>query len=492
MLCCISAKAQGPLADARTLIAEQQAKLGASPGVVLLDRPARLEGEVTLSPGHGLRIAAPLTVGKATVHLAGHNEVRCEAEISVDNATDLFVADGATDLSVRGCEVNVHGQPGGYLLTSTRGTRVVEAGNHVVNMALFNTHNGGGAASQTTDVTITDNSTELHGNARPIGVYLLYVLRGVVANNRFMGTGHGIQWWGGDGNIGWHGADEVKYAGFLSITGNECFDAGGSCVWGSMGVNVTVTGNTAENCGDVCFDTEGGVHNLFSGNVARGCASGCYSVQMESRDAVFTGNFAYADAKSPTAALVLIKHHSENPAPHQNLTITGNTLSCGSLCTALYTEGEAGLDFANNTLVNGLIHFANYTGTVRVRGNSMRFTVPLGGAAISGPAVAWGNTSFIEDNTVLYAGAVPDPKNACIVQSWSDFNNVDEMHITRNTCVGFGTGILTETAGGNPGAPRATWIVSGNQFSRVPESQQIVHRHTSGNETYIAQPAGTP
>ena len=302
--CAAPCLAQAPLADARLLISQQQAKLGAAPGVIVLDTPARLEGDVTLGLGQSLRLNAPLSVGKSTIHLSGHNEVRCEAEVSVDNATELFVADGATDLSVRGCDVTVRGQPGGTLLTATRSSRVVETGNHVVNMALFNTHNGGGTASQTTDVTISENSAELHGGARPIGVYLLYVLRGVIANNRFMGTGHGIEWWGGDGNLGWHGAAEVKYAGFLSITGNECFDAGGACVWGSMGTNITVTGNTAENCGDVCFDTEGGVRNLFSGNVARGCASGCYSVQMESEDIVFTGNYAYADAKSPTAALV--------------------------------------------------------------------------------------------------------------------------------------------------------------------------------------------
>ncbi len=486
----VPAVAQGSLADARAIIAARQAELGAAAGMIVLDKPTRLDGDVTLAPGHGLRIAAPLSVGRSTVHLAGHNEVRCEADISVDNATELFVADAATDVSVRGCDVTVKGQPGGTLLTATRAVRVVEAGNHVINLALFNTHNGGGAASQTTDVSITDNSTELHG-ARPIGVYLLYVLRGVVANNRFMGTGHGVQWWGGDGNLGWHGAAEVKYAGFLSITGNECYDAGGACVWGSMGENVTVTGNTAEGCGDVCFDTEGGVRNLFSGNVARGCASGCYSVQMESEDVVFSSNFAYADTKYPTAALFLIKHHNENPAPHANLTVTGNTLSCGTLCMAFYTEGEAGLDLSHNTLVNGLIHFANYTGEVRVSGNSLRFTVPLGEPAISGPSLAGANTSFIENNTLMDQAA-PNPKSVCIAQGWSDYNSTDEMRITDNTCVGFGIGIATETAGQNPGAPRATWVIGGNRFSRVPESQQIVHRKTSGNETYLAQPVAAP
>ena len=483
-------RGQMPLADARASIAEQQAKLGNGPGVVVLDRPSRLEGEVTLAAGHGLRVAAPLSVGHTTVHLAGHNEVRCEAEIRVDNAVDLFVADGATDVSVRGCDVTVTGQPGGYLLTATRAERVVESGNHVVDMALFNTHNQGGPGNQTTDVTITGNSTEMHGNARLIGVYLMYVLRGVVANNRFMGTGHGVEWWGGDGNVGWHGAAAVNLAGYLSITGNECYDAGGACIWGSMGLNVSVTGNVAENCGDVCFDTEGGVHNLFSGNVARGCAAGCYSVQMESADAVFTGNFAYADAKSPTLALVLIKHRNGNPAPHDNLTVTGNTLSCGTLCTAFYSEGEGGLDLSHNTVTNGKIVFANYTNSVHIGGNSLRFTVPLGAAAaLQGPALFNGHTSVIEGNVLLDEAGASDPKSVCIVQAWSDDNNSDEMRISRNTCIGFDIGVLTETAGHNAGAPRATWVILGNDFSRVPGTQQVVHRKTSGNEIYTAQPS---
>ena len=78
-----------------------------------------------------------------------------------------------------------------------------------------------------------------------------------------------------------------------------------------MGFNVTVSGNSADICSDVCFDTEGGVRNLFTGNVAQACGNGCYSVQMESVDAVFSGNFAYADMKGPALALVLIKHRTQ-------------------------------------------------------------------------------------------------------------------------------------------------------------------------------------
>lgn len=484
----LSSVAQAPLQDALQVLKAQQQRMAGAPGVLVLDKPARLDGDLTLTAGQALRIEAPLYVGKATVHLAGQNAVLCEAPLTVDDATDLFVADGADDLSVRDCDVTVKGRVGGYLLTATRSARVIASGNHLVNMALFNTHNLGGPASQTLDVSLNGNSSVFTRGQGPIGVYLLYVLRATVANNRFVGTGHGVQWWGGDGNLGWNGAEAVTRAGDLSITGNQCYSAGGACVWGSMGFNVTVSGNSADLCSDVCFDTEGGVRNLFTGNVAQHCGSGCYSAQMETVDAVFSGNFAYADAQKPALALVLIKHRNGNPAPHANLTITGNTLSCGSLCTAIYSEGEGGLDLSHNTITNGVIHFANYTSSVAMIGNALRFSVPLGAeAAVSGPAMAGGHTSVIQDNVLLDEATEPSGKNACLSQGWSDDNNSDEMRIVRNTCIGFALGIVTETNGHNAGAPRATWVLEDNQFSQVPAAAQLIHRKRSGNEVYNAR-----
>ncbi len=484
----MTVQAQAGLVDARAAIEQADARLGAQPGTVVLDRPARLEGQVTLRAGHGLRIEAPLSVGAATIRLSGHNDVRCEAPLTADHGVDLFVADGVTDLSVRGCDVTVPAPGGGYLLTASRAVRVTETDNHLVNMALFNTHNSGGPANQTTDVSVTGNSTDFTGPAGPIGVYLLYVLRATVTGNRFRGTGHGVQWWGGDGNIGWRGAAAVTFAGDLSITGNECYQAGGACVWGSMGFNVTVSGNSADFCSDVCFDTEGGVRNIFTGNVARDCHAGCYSAQFQTEDVVFSGNLAYADTKMPALALVLIKHQNGNPNRHVNLTVTGNTLTCASVCTALYSEGEDGLDFSHNTITNGVVSMVNYTQSVRIRGNEMRFTLPLGRqAAISGPSLFNGHTSEIEGNSVLNEAQGIDAQASCIGQAWTDDNNTDEMRLVRNTCVGFPVGIITETAGHNGGAPHAVWFLEGNHFSGVPAASQIVHRHTSGNEVYTAE-----
>ncbi len=481
--------ALGQVPDAAAAIHQQEAHLGTGPGTVVLDHASRLETAVTLGARHGLLIQAPLSLGGgAAVRLMGGNEVRCAAPVTADKGLNLFVAEGVSDVAVHGCAVTVQGAPGGVLLTAKNAQRVVATGNQLVNMAIFTTGNTGGPQSQTTDVTLTGNSTTFPKGGGPIGIYLTYVLGATVTGNHFQGTGHGIEWWGGDANAGWHSAAKVNGAGKMSISGNQCLNAGGACVWGSMGVDIKVTGNTATGCGDVCFDTEGGVRTLFTGNKAQACGNGCYAAEFESEDATFSGNSGYADAKSPALALVLIKHPSGRPSNHVRLTVTGNTLTCGDLCTALYSEGEDGFLFANNTLTNGVLQFVNYTNDVTIGANTLRFTVTPGAkAAISGPTLSGGHKSEISDNRISNEGSAP-AGTTCISQSWSDYNSADQMRLVGNTCTGFGTGISTVTNGGNPGAPRAMWYLGGNQFSGTAQAQELVHRRAQGNESYVSGP----
>lgn len=480
--------AQAPLADATQIIQVADAKLGSTSGTVVLDRPARLGSTVTLGAGHALQIAAPLSFGNASIHLAGHNDVRCTAPISVENGVELFIAEGVTDVSVHGCNVHVTGRPGGYLLTATRSARVSVADNHLLNLAIFNTHNIGGPNSRSTDVTVTGNSTVFDHVSGPIGIYLLYVVGGTVSGNHLEGTGHGVQWWGGDANEGWHGVGAVNSAGKLTITHNDCKNAGGACVWGSDGFDINVSDNTADFCSDVCFDTEGGVRTVFTGNTARRCTNGCLAAEFESQDAVFQGNTAIADGLVPEGPLVLIKHPSGRVPNHVNLVVSGNTLSCTKLCAALYSEGEDGFTFSKNTITNGFLQFINYTNNVTISNNSLRFNVPVGTASgISGPSLANGHHSEISGNQILAQAGNNGPAS-CIGQGWSDYNNTDEMRIMGNTCAGFRTGIVTATGGGNPGAPHAVWILSGNHFTDIPSAQQVVHQHSGGNEIYTDKP----
>ena len=479
---------QEPLADAAQLIQQADAKLGSTSGAVVLDHPARLDRTITLGIGHSLRIAAPLTIGNASIRLSGHNEVRCTAALTAENGVDLFLADGVTDIGVKGCSVNVKGRPGGYLLTATRTARVNVSDNHLTNMAIFNTHNIGGPDSRSNDVSITGNSTVFTHVSGPIGIYLLYVVGGTVSGNHLEGTGHGIQWWGGDANEGWPGVAAVNSAGNLLVTRNDCKNAGGACVWGSDGFDITVSNNTADTCSDVCFDTEGGVRTVFTGNTARRCANGCLAAEFESQNAVFQGNTASADGQIPEGPLVLIKHPSGRIPNHVNLVVSGNTLVCTKLCAALYSEGEDGFTFSKNVITNGFLEFINYTNNVSIADNTLHFNVPVGTAAgIGGPSLFNGHHSEISGNQIV-AQAGTDGDAACIGQGWSDYNNTDEMRITGNTCAGFRMGIVTETGGGNPGAPRAVWVLSGNHFTDIPAAQQIVHQHSSGNETYTSTP----
>ncbi len=479
--------AQAPLADAAKLIAAGEAVLGAKPGEITLRQPSRLAGTLTLGAGHSLHIAAPLTVSSGSIQLAGGNEVACTAPIQVESATDLFVADGAADLNLHDCDVTVTGRSGGYFLTATRSARVTMANNHLIKAAIFNTHNSGVGGSQTTDVTLTGNSTIFPPGTGPIGIYLLYVLRGTITGNHLEGTGHGIEWWGGDANEGWHGFDAVTGTGQLNISGNTCKVPGGACVWGSDGADITVKNNTTDTCSDVCFDTEGGVRTTFTGNAAKGCANGCYAVEFESKDIVFSGNTA-SDEGAPGHVVVLIKHPSGRGPSHENLSVTGNNFTCATLCPALYTEGEDGFTFANNTITNGFLQGINYTNNVLIRGNTLRFTVAVGPLpAILGPALANGHHSEISGNTVVAQAGVKGDV-ACIAQGWSDNNNTDEMRITGNTCTGFRYGISTATGGSNPGAPHAVWLLRGNHFSGIAAANQIVHQHSSGNESYTSVP----
>ena len=483
-----SLRAQATPADAAQRIQEAESKLGSAPGTVVLDRPARLDRTVTLGAGHALVIAAPFTVGNASIRLAGHNDVRCTAPITAENGVDLFLADGTTDVSVHGCNVKVTGRPGGYLLTATRTAHVHVADNQLLNIAIFNTHNTGGTDGRSTDVTLTGNSTIFKGARGPIGIYLLFVVGGNVSGNHLEGTGHGVEWWGGDANEGWPGVAAINSAGKLTITHNDCKDPGGACVWGSDGFDISVGQNTTDSCGDVCFDTEGGVRTNFTGNIARHCGNGCLAAEFESQDAVFTGNTAIADGTVPEGPLVLIKHPSGRVPNHVNLVVSGNTLVCTKLCSALYSEGEDGFTFSKNIITDGFLQFMNYTNNVAITDNTLRFQVPVGTASgIGGPTLSNGHHSEISGNQILAQAGV-DGDAPCIGQSWSDYNNADEMRITGNTCAGFRTGIATRIAGGNPGAPHAVWILSGNHFIGIPAAKQIVHEHKSGNESYTSTP----
>jgi hypothetical protein len=470
--------------DVSAWLTRQDAQLGTRHGTITLHDPGTLPHDVTLSPGHDLVLAAPLRIN-ATITLRGNNHISCRAPIEAQQPRNLFQAQSVTGISITGCDVTQTGAAGGYLLAVKASAHITVERNRLLNVNLFTTQDDTG---HTTDVSIADNIVRFPANNGFIGVYLIRTLRAAVTGNTLEGLGHGVQWWGGDANGGWHGPQSVVDAGELTITGNYCRTIAGSCVWGSMGYNVNVSGNTDDGCGDVCFDVEGGVNNVFTHNQASNCGFGCYAAEFESVGTVFRNNQA---TTTPGHNLVLLKHGPQNPYNHTNLRIENNVFTCPQLCVALYTEGDDGLFFSGNTVTNASITSVNYHHDFTVTGNTFLFTVDPGqSAAIAGPALFQHHTSVISHNTITDRAAV-DPATVCIAQSWSDFNDTDTMTIMGNSCSGFTRGIITATGGANPGAPRAVWAISGNHVDHAAAGKAYQHVRMSGNEDYTFTPDNT-
>jgi len=465
--------------DVSAWIAQQDSALGARPGTVVLTQAGVLSHDVRLGPGHNLRIAAPLEIGKGHLRLEGHNTVVCTAPVVVDVAEDVMLADGVSDLSVTGCEVRMKATGAGYLVSATRAARVTMRGNRLLDMGLFETQNHM-PRSETTDVTIEGNSVRFDRTPLAVGVLLEGVLGATITDNEFVQAINGVQWWGGDAHGGWRGPDSARGAGNFLMRGNHCTGTRDSCIWGSMGTNIVVDGNQDDGCGDVCFDVEGGTDVVFTHNAANHCGNGCYAAEFESEGAVFRSNQASGEAGH---VLVLIKHSPLNPYPHRNVWIDDNDLTCAQLCVGLYTQGDEGLRFTGNRLTNATVQAAVYHRDFAVLRNTFRFTVALGEQpAIAGPVLWRGSLSEIADNVVV--AETPQPGAVCIAQSWLDWRYSDTMRILRNRCTGLATGIVTATGGAGLWGARAEWVVAGNQVQGAAAGRSYLHARIAGREHY--------
>ncbi len=478
----------GPGLSARLAAADRA--LGTGPGTITVDRPGTLDAPVTLRKGHNLLLRTSVTWA-ATVRLEGGNSIRCAGPRAAVHANlpeyhfaastgMLLLASGAAGITVAGCR-----------FTSDSQAPVVLAGYPVSHLVMeSNTLSGvslaATSAGTSTDLAFRGNTVDFPAGGPKSGiaaVSLFYAKRVEVSGNHFSRVLHGVQWWGGDSGAAGAKLEQVTAAGEMRMTGNTCEAVGGSCLWGSMGYGITLTGNSAEGCGDVCFDTEGGRDTVISGNTARGCANGCAAIFFFTRNTVISHN--HFRGSSPGGGLIFLKNASQDPLRHQGVAITDNDLHCDpGTCRAVYSEAVSGLRFTGNQVTDGTYLPVNYSRSVTLSGNQMRFThaLPAGTAAIAAPAMVGGTTLRIEGNTI--SSEVPQPPgDACIAASWSDFNSPDLHVIAGNRCGGsdpFPAGIVTTTDGKNPG-PRALWVIAGNQ---VEGPGGVQHHAVTHNEVY--------
>ena len=479
-----------PGADLSARLIAADASLGTHAGTLSVNAPGTIAHPLTLHRGHSLLLRAPVTWAQP-VTLEGGNTLSCEGAAAPITAAmpafgthaaggALLLASGAAGLAVRGCTVT--SDQTSMLLSATAVAGLTLEGNTLagLSLAIFS----GGLS---TDLHITGNTVTFPvARHSDIAAVSLYGARSVVATgNHFTRTLHGIQWWGGDSGAPGATLAAVTTTGDMQFTGNTCAEVG-SCIWGSMGFGIRIIGNTAAGCGDVCFDTEGGRDTDISANTASGCANGCAAIFFFTQNTTITGNHFTG---MPGGGFIFIKNASQDPARHQGLVVSGNTLTCvPGPCRAMYAEAASGIRFENNQISNGTYLPVSYARAVTIAGNHLRFTVPLpaGSAAIAAPAILGGTTLWVHDNTVT-SEVAQSPGTSCIAAAWSDFNNSDLHLLTGNTCAGphpFPVGIVTTTDGKNPG-PRAFWYLAGNSSA----AQAAIHHAVTTNEIYREFPA---
>ncbi len=476
-------------ADVGAKIAAADTVLGSGRGLIQVSTAGALSTPFTLHTRHNLVLNARITVS-ATVTLSGSNDVTCSGAGAISSTlaggVPVFAGDGVSDIAIHHCPIAMKNNSpviaaAGLSRLSMRYLTVTGG-----SIAQINANHGGDPGGAATNLDFNHNTVTDPAITGGAALLLVNTTGVTVDSNTFTGISTGTQWWGGDSATG--NITQVTRTGKIALTGNQCHNVT-ACLWGSMGHDIEVKGNTADGCADVCFDTEGGLRNAFTQNKATNCGNGCGAIFFFSKDISFVENSFGADAKG--GGLFFIKNQSANPISHTGLTVSRNTLTCTTTCTAFYQEAVSQATFEANVITNGIFAPVGFGQNVTIARNQFSFTRPVApnAAAIAGPSITGGATLTIEGNTV--ASAVPQaPGSACISAVWNDFNNSDTYLIKNNRCTGsspFPIDIVTTTAGANPG-PHASWHLENNFTARG----NIVHTRITTNDVYTLNHNCTP
>ena len=466
-----------PSGDLSAWLRAEDARLGASPGTIVIDHPGRINAPLTLGVGHNLSLTSAVDWA-ATVRLAGKNAIDCTPSAAITAHLPAFnlaqvtgmllLAQNVSHVRVTGCRVT-----SGAVSVLVAGLPVSDldlTGNSVTDLMLLLVNGSPNSSQRLTLAKNTLTSTKPAGTYA--GIQLNSAKNVVVSGNSFTNLLHGAMWWGGDSAAPGASLQQVTTTGALSFISNQCKHIGGSCIWGSMGYDILMRGNTADGCGDVCFDTEGGLRTQIIDNTALSCQNGCAGVFFFTDQTVISGN--HFRAQVPGGGLIFIKNSSQNPSAHDHMLIRSNDLTClPDLCRAVYQEAAGGIEFVANEVTNGVWLPLAYARSVTVTGNHLVYSKPLSGvgAALAMPGMMGGTVLEVTGNRV--ESNVPQPAgSACIAASWTDFNATDTHLIAGNTCAGtspFPLGLSIVSSGQNPGVA-GVWILSANHLGSAPVS----------------------
>ena len=355
---------------------------------------------------------------------------------------------------------------------------IVIAHNHCINARLVVTNDltityAGHSTHATTgtvtrDVRIVGNTgTRTGANLTNLAFILLwYTVGAEVHDNRLVGYGYGIQWWGGDANpVDGDGdlANERK-CGDLTITGNRVKGmldvlGGGGGIWGSMGRNITANGNVIDDCADVGLDFEGCDTWNATGNTVTNCVNGCLTTFFYNRNGEFGPNTCRQDNAAASPIIARIQNNyptSEN----EGVTFTGGSFSCSSGIAMIAFETAQRATIRGATLRNVRItaQINNIRNTTIDR-CSLLFTVAAG-AALNAINVGYNNLggrAIVTGNTVESLVAQPAGSRAIRTEQADQTRDVLEF-IDDNILLGWSTPIETIWDGANAGFKAITFI----------------------------------
>lgn len=450
---------------------------GSAVADIVVNSPGRVTTIPSISTGHRLILAAPVTWSVSPVL---HNNTAIIGKGQTAVQTISTNAPWITSVGLSGVEISGVWFSNSFVATdlTTAILRcracygVTMRNNHALGVGLLysdSTSNRGWAGvnsgNLTKNVIISDNFVD--GLGAPVILADLQYTSGVTAsNNTVQNALYNVEWWGGNAATDGIVLTNNRWASNINITGGSATNVRAG-FWGDMGENVTVTGVTVDNCSDVCLDAESSTNVVFSGFTVHNSINGGLAVFFSSQHVAFGPGAVTSDTAVYT--LIGMKNLSANPTQETDVKVQNVKFVCldhAVLCP-LVVDPIGAFQFNNNEATNSkMIFTGTNTSGIEVSHNTFSFTyVPAAAFSailIPGHVHDYKPTSVISDNT--FQSSVKQAAGTFAINATiTDYNFSDVIYVRDNNTKGFTNDARFVANSTNRGIT-PTFIFSGNKW----------------------------
>lgn len=413
----------------------------------------------TITSGHRLILAAPLTWGSVAPILSSNTQIIGSGNKAVQTVSVMaawIISTSLTNLEIDNLWVTNTSVPtleGSAILECISCTGVTMNHNHGFGIGVLftrstaTTYAGVNSGNLTKGIHIEGNFVD--GNefgtaqsSRVITLAWLQFAQNVTAvGNDIINGEYNLEWWGGTAGAEGLVLTNPRWAQNISVVGGHATNVVTGW-WGSMGSNITVAGVVVDGCIDTCLDAESSSYVNFTGfsvrNGGPGPSSGALAVFFSSQHNTFGPGTVVLDT---TAFQPIFAHNaSQNLALAANVTFHDINFVCNDPVNPCVMKFDAigSLRFDDNTIINSDMSFTqtNNSDYEIARNN---FTMPVSQAnsviVIPGQVNTISGSSRIEDNHFT-VNAYPSGVYA-IKATITDSNFSDQLFVGGNTTQGF-------------------------------------------------------